>query len=212
VYTYSTVVVGQEYARYDGNVERFFPLYAGLIAGGGAIAASAWARVGEVETPVLPEHLRRTIAGVFIGLGGLFALTWAAQIRQVVAGDPSTEYLEAPTLFWLIKTLDFGVCIPALLVTGVGLLLRSPFADRATYALAGFSTCLVGSIAGMAISMQVKHDPTAAPSMLAIVVPATVGLAWITGRLLWFYQGATVESNPAHQRVISLSQIDPRRV
>ncbi|MEJ7838992.1 MAG: hypothetical protein WKF81_09260, partial [Thermomicrobiales bacterium] len=29
IYTYTTVIFGQEYRRYDGNVEQYLPLYAG---------------------------------------------------------------------------------------------------------------------------------------------------------------------------------------
>ncbi len=104
-----------------------------------AIAATAWGQLGERTLPVPPDGLRRTAAGIFLGLGSFFALACAAQIRLVLIGNPPTEYAEAPTLFWLIKLLDFGVCIPALVVTGTGLLQRRPGAIKATYALAGFS-------------------------------------------------------------------------
>lgn len=184
VYTYTTAVVGQEYARYDGNVERFFPLYAGLVAGGAAIAAAAWSRLGETAPPPPSAGLRRTLAWIFLGLGGFFALAWTAQIRRVVAGTPSAEYREGPTLFWLIKVLDFGFVIPALVATGVGLLRRRPVAVKAAYGLAPFATCLAGSVAGMAVAMQARHDPAAQPEMLAVVASATVGLAVVTGRLL----------------------------
>ncbi len=49
VYTYGTAVVGQEYAQYDGNVEKFFPLYAALVAGGGGVAACAWLRLDQIQ-------------------------------------------------------------------------------------------------------------------------------------------------------------------
>ena len=197
VYTYTTAVLGQEYARYDGNVEQFFPLYAGLVAGGAAIAAFAWSRLGETELPMPSDRLRRTLAGVFLGIGGLFALTWAAQIRLVVTGNPTAEYVEGPTLFWLIKLLDFGFVIPALLVTGVGLLRRHPAAITAAYGVAGFATCLAGSIAGMAVAMEAKNDPASQPAMLAIVLPAAIGLALLTGRLLQSFPRATGERQPA---------------
>jgi hypothetical protein len=184
VYTYTTAIVGQEYARYPGNVEKAFPLYAGLVAGGGAIAASAWSQLGKTDVPVPSDTLRRGLAAVFLGLGGFVGLAWAAQIRQVVTGHPSAEYDEGPTLFWLIKLLDFGFVIPAMVATGVGLLRRRPTAVRAAYGLAAFATCLAGSVAGMAVAMELKDDPSASPAMVAIMLPATGGLAWLTERLL----------------------------
>ena len=187
VYTYTTVVIGEEYARYPGNVEQFFPLYAGLVAGGAAIAVSAWPRLRDTPVPVPSPGLRRALAATFIGLGGFFALAWVAQIRLVLTGHPPIEYQEGPTLFWLIKLLDFGFLIPALVATGVGLLRAHPTAIRAAYGLAGFATCLAASIAGMGIVMLATDDPSAEPMMLAVLIPATAGLATLTVRLLWSY-------------------------
>ncbi|HET8523709.1 MAG TPA: hypothetical protein VFL82_10755 [Thermomicrobiales bacterium] len=184
VYTYTSVVLGQEYSRYAGNVEKFFPLYAGLVAASGVIAAAAWSRLGRVDLVVPSIRLRRGLAGIFIGVGGLFALAWARQIQLVVSGHPTTEYLEGPTLFWLIKLLDFGFVIPAMLATGVGLLRAHPAAVKAAYGLAGFLTCLGGSIAGMAVAMELKQDPSSQPLMIVILLPATAGLALLTASLL----------------------------
>ena len=193
VYTYTTAVVGQEYARYDGNVERFFPLYTALGAGGVVIAAYAWSRLGEIERPMPSDRLRGTLAGIFLGIGGLFALTWAQQIRLVVTGNPTAEYGESPTLFWLIKLLDLGFVFPALLVTGAGLLRRHPAAVKAAYGLSAFATCLVGSIAGMAVVMETTGDPSAEPVLLAIVLPAAAGLTAATIALIRSYGGDSEE-------------------
>lgn len=207
VYTYTTVIVGQEYARYDGNVEKFFPLYAGLVAGGAAIAAHAWGQLSEMAVPVPSDGLRRTLAGIFLSVGGFFALAWAQQIRLVAIGSPSAEYVEGPTLFWTIKLLDFGFLIPVLIATGVGLARQHPTAIRAACGLATFVTCLAGSIAGMAVVMQGKGDPSAEPVMLAVVVPATVGLALMTERLLRSYPRGTSECPPATTSHLSKWQI-----
>ncbi len=196
VYTYTTVVLGQEYTRYDGNVEKFFPLYAGLVAGGAAIAVVAWSRLGETSIPVPADGLRRTLAGIFIGLGGFFALAWAQQIRLVYAGNSPVDYQAGPTLFWLIKLLDFGFLIPLLVATGVGLLHNHPAATKAAYGLAPFATCLAASITGMGIVMLAKSDPSAEPAMLAVVLTATAGLALVTGRLLRSYVRGTSETPP----------------
>jgi hypothetical protein len=187
VYTYTTAVLGQEYARYPGNVERFFPLYAGLVAGGVAIAAVAWSELGRTAAPVPSDGLRRATAATLLGLGGFFALAWAAQIRLVLIGRAPAEYEEGPTLFWVIKLLDLGFVVPALLATGVGLLRRHPVAVRAAYGLAPFATCLAASVAGMAVAMEAKNDPSAEPAMLVVVLPASAGLVLIAMRLLRLY-------------------------
>jgi hypothetical protein len=191
VYTYTTAVAGQEYTRYDGNVEQFFPLYAGLVAGGAAVAATAWSQLPEGGLTLLSEGLRRALSAVFLGFGGFIALAWTAQIRQVLTGHPSAEYQEGPTLFWLIKLLDLGFVVPALLATGAGLLRRRPAAIRAAFGLTGFATCLTAAVAGMAVAMEINDDPSSSPAMLAVVLPVTGGLAFLTERLLRSYmQGA----------------------
>lgn len=187
VYTYTSVVLGQEYARYPGNVEKFFPLYAALVAGGAAFAAAAWSRLGQAAIPVIPSRLRRGLAIIFLGIGSLFALTWARQIEQVLTGHPMTEYLEGPTLFWVIKLLDLGFVIPASLATAIGLLRSRPAAIKAAYGLAGFLTCLVGSVAGMAAAMEIKHDPAASPMLLVIAGAGALTLTAATGQLVRAY-------------------------
>lgn len=184
VYTYVTAVIGQEYARYPGNVEKFFPLYAGLVAGGAAIAAVAAAELLRSDAPVPSDRLRRLGANLFITIGAFFALAWAAQIRLVYIGQPPVDYQEDPTLFWLIKLLDFGFLIPALIATGVGLLRQSPIALKAATGVATFATCMAAAIGAMAIAMEVKDDPSASLAMLVFVLPVAGLLAVVTARLL----------------------------
>jgi len=207
VYTYTTVIIGQEYARYDGNVEKFFPLYAGLVAAGAAISAHAWAQLNETAAPVPPNGLRRTVTGIFLVLGGFFALAWAQQIRLVYVGSPPAEYAEGPTLFWTIKLLDFGFLIPVLIAAGVGLARQQPTAIKAAYGLTTFATCLAASITGMGVVMLAKGDPSAVPAMVAVVASATAGLALLTERLLRSYVWGTNEphaltaDHPPHGRI-----------
>jgi hypothetical protein len=183
VYIYLTVVVGQEYARFPGNVEYFFVLFVGLIALSMALAAVSWTRLAE-QHPVLPgEGTRRLLAGIFIVIGVFFALTWAAQIRQVYGGSLSPEYLEAPTLFWTIKLLDYGFVLPLLIATGVGLLRRWPWATAAAYGVITFTTCLALAIAGMTLAMLLKGDPSAPPIVLGVTLVAGFGLAAVTMHL-----------------------------
>jgi hypothetical protein len=187
VYTYVTTVVGQDYARYPGNVEAFFPLYALLVSGGATTAALAAVDLAETDAPPPDDRLRRVAAGLFLAIAGFFALAWAAQIRLVYTAEPPMEYQEGPTLFWLIKLLDLGFVIPALIATGVGLLRRHPLAVKAAYAVATFGTCLAGAVAAMAIAMELKGDPSSNPVMLAFVIPVGGVLAFVTVRLLASY-------------------------
>jgi len=81
-----------------------------------------------------------------------------------------------------IKLLNFGFLIPASVTVGIGLLRGAPGAIRAAYGLCGFFTCLAASVAGMAVVMEVNGDPSAHPSVLAILVPVTLGPGVVTTR------------------------------
>lgn len=196
-YTYTTVVLGQEFARYPGNVEPFFPRFAGLVALGVALAAITWSWLARRQ-PVLPgEGLRRLLAGIFFVIGVCFALTWAAQIRQVVAGAPSIGYLGAPDLFWTIKLLDFGLLIPLWIATGVGLLRRWPWATAAACGLVTFSTCLALAIAGMGLAVPRRGEPSADPVLLGVTQAAGLGLAVVTVCLFRSGRVAEADQPPA---------------
>lgn len=184
IYTYASVVFAQEYTRFDGNAERFFPLYTALAGGGAAIAISAWSRLGRQQIAVPSVRLRRTLGGILIGAGLLIGLAWAQQIRLVISGQPMAEYLDGPSLFWFIKFADFGFVIPAVLATGVGLFRSNPTAIKAAYGLSGFLTCLAGSVTGMGIAMELRGDPASQPALLVVLVPATLALAALTAALL----------------------------
>jgi hypothetical protein len=197
VYTYVTAIVGQEYARYPGNVETFFPLYALLVAGGAAMAAIAGAELAGSDAPMPPDRLRRIAAGLFLAIGAFFALAWAAQIRLVYIGQPPVEYQEGPTLFWIIKLLDLGFLIPALIATGSGLIRRHPIAVKAAYGLAPFGTCMASAVAGMAIAMEIRGDPTSNPVMLLFVIPVAGALAFVTVKLLASFAAGSGQERPA---------------
>lgn len=198
-YTYGSVILGQEYGRYEGNVERFVPLYAALVAGGIAVAGTAWSALSNHATPAIPTGLVRALAAVFLGLGGLFALAWSRQIALVATSHRSAEYLESPHLFWTIKLFDCAFVIPLLLLTGIGLLRGHPRAARLATGLAGFATCLAGSVAGMAIAMEATDDPSAQPAMLVIILPVALGLALATVRLLRICAHVIIDT-PRHER------------
>jgi hypothetical protein len=54
-YTYTQLIVGQEYLRLPGNNERFFPLLLGIFILVGALTLRAWDRL-KVASGVLPPH------------------------------------------------------------------------------------------------------------------------------------------------------------
>lgn len=64
--------------------------------------------------------------------------------------------------------MDLGFVIPFALVTGIGLLRRSPWATRSGYAIAGPQGLLASAVSGMAIRMWVRNDPAISPALLVV--------------------------------------------
>ncbi len=176
-YTFLGFILIPDYARYEGNNEKYYPLFVAVLALGIAIGVASWAALGRQAEPSLSRRMSRITAGFLLLVALLVGLAWSRQIADVMAGTYSTEYLEHPTAFWLIRTLDFAFVIPASLATAVGLLRGNVTARRSAGALAGFFTLMLASIVSMAFVLIVKDDPVAEPGALAILVPATAGVA-----------------------------------
>lgn len=190
-YTFVTAIVGQEYGRYPGNAERAFFLYVGLIALGAAVTVNALADLLQQPAPEPPDGLRRVTAAIFLLIAAFFALSWTAQALQVYRGETTEEYTLGPALFWLIKMLDLGFLVPAMLTVGVGLLRRSPLAIRMGYGMVPYAVCMAGAILGMSVAMWLEDDPSASVAMTAFLTPVTIGLAWLAARWLMLYRPLT---------------------
>jgi hypothetical protein len=182
-YTFLGFILIPDYARYDGNNEKYYPLFASVLALSIAMSVVAWSALGQSDPPEFTRRLRRSIALALLLVAGLFGLAWSGQIAEVIKGTYSTEYLEHPTGFWLIRTLDFALIIPASIATAIGLLRRNRTARKSAYALVGFVTVMLLSIVSMAVVMLVRDDPSADPAALALFIPATGGMALLFWKL-----------------------------
>src|SRR5690606_3146505 len=151
VYTFITAIVGQEYGRYDGNVENAFFLYAGLVLGGWLLVVLAGLDLLMANVPTMPDGLRNVTAGVFLVIAAFFALAWVGQIAQVYGGERSDAYLESPTLFWLIKLMDLGFLLPLFATTGVAMLRGQRLATTLAYGMVSYAVCMAAAVLGMAI-------------------------------------------------------------
>lgn len=188
MYTFITVIVGQEYARFSGNAGNAFVLYVALIAGSFLLVLLAAARVLALPTPEIPRGERMALGITFLGIVAFFALAWSGQIALVYRGDPPAEYVDSPTLFWLIKMLDLGFLLPAFALAGVGVLRRQAVPVRVAAGMTGYAVCMSAAILGMAIAMHLKGDPSASAGMILFLTPACAGLAWLEFRLLRLYR------------------------
>lgn len=179
LYMYSQLALGGDVVRYPGNSERFFPLYLALFILAGVIAFRAWTVLAAAELP----RPSRTADRVFGWFSLLVAAFLAAGLHLPGLIDAwrdhptGTEYLADPVVFWLVKMMDLGLVVPALVAIGVGVLRRTGWADKAKYAATGWIALLGSAVAGMAITMQITDDPAATTAnTIAFSLFALIGL------------------------------------
>src|SRR5262245_16695442 len=176
-YTYTQLIVGEEYLRLPGNNERFFPL---LLAGfvlAGALAVTAWRSMAPEELP--PMRRPRAMA-VVLGVVALYLVVGLHLSSLVDAWRDHplrTEYLSSPTPFWLVKLMDLGILVPVAVVATVGLWRRAAWAAKPAYAIIGGYTLLAASVTGMALTMYAHEDPDASPATVAAFVTFTLAFA-----------------------------------
>lgn len=178
-YTATQLALGGDLGRYPGNSERFFPLYLGLLLLGIIIALRAWHTIDLERLPATTRLVDRIF--------GVFALVVAAFLAvglhlpgllDAWSAQPSApEYLADPVVFWLVKWMDLGLVVPALLAVGWGTLRGSHGATKGKYAAVGWMAMLGTAVAGMAIVMQATGDPAATTAnTIVFTVFAVVGL------------------------------------
>lgn len=179
LYMYSQLAVGGDVSRYPGNSELFFPLFMGLFILAGGIAIGVWRTIDASDLPGTSRGVDRFF-GWFAGVVAVF-LTVGLHIPGLVmvwSGDPGSEYLADPVVFWLVKFMDLGLVVPALVAIGIGVLRSFDWAAKAKYAAVGWVALLGSSVAGMAIVMQMTADPAATvANTIAFSLFALVGLA-----------------------------------
>jgi hypothetical protein len=162
VYTYAQVIIGQEYLRLPGNIERFFPLLLVVFVLAEASVVLGW-RSLPGELPAIGRRVRR-VAALALFLVALF-LVVGLHLRTMLLAwqDPGrmTEYASSPTPFWLVKLMDLGIVVPAALLIGAGLWRGAVWAVRPGYVLLTGYTGLAISVTAMAVLMNVRHDPDA---------------------------------------------------
>ncbi len=192
VYYATSLVVGEQYERYPGNVGKFFPLYLSLILLGWTLAATAWSAMSLDKVQEPDKQLRRVTGGTLLALGTLLGLAWVRTIWGVVSRTNLTqEYLNDPNVFWSIKLLDTAFIIPVALATGIGLLRHNDTARKAAYGMVGYLTCQGGAVTGMSAVMLWRHDPSASMPFLVLTSVGTVALAVLTA--VWFRLNSSQE-------------------
>jgi hypothetical protein len=179
MYTYTQLTLGGDFLRYPGNSEHFFLLNLGLFILGGVVAVAAWA---SIDVRRLPESSARfdQVLGYILLAAAAFLLMGLhlPHLLEMWRGELSGAYLADPGVFWLVKLMDLGIMVPAMVGVGIGLLNHRGWADKARYAVVGWFALLGTSVAGMAIVMQANGDPSATwANTIGFGVFAILGLA-----------------------------------
>ncbi|PKQ18071.1 MAG: hypothetical protein CVT68_05260 [Actinobacteria bacterium HGW-Actinobacteria-8] len=163
MYTVIQLSVGGDVTRYPGNSERFFPLFVGLLVLASGIAIRAWSAIDVKRLPTTTRRLDRLVGWFALVVAAFLALgLHLPGLLDAWQDQPSgTEYLADPVVFWLVKVMDLGLVVPALVAVGLGSLRGASWASSAKYAAVGWMAMLGTAVAGMAITMQANDDQAA---------------------------------------------------
>ncbi|MFG2045468.1 hypothetical protein [Dactylosporangium sp. NPDC048998] len=181
VYTFTQLIVGQEYLRLPGNSERYFPLlFSGFLVGG-LIAVTAWRTIDAPRLPAMSRRLDRLAAGVLFAVAFFLVLQHMPSLADALRDTPTrAEYVSSPTPFWLVKLMDLGIVVPAAIAAGVGAARGAAWARTPVYAIVGAYTLLGASVAGMGITMYVNNDPDASLAVAAGFTLFALVFAWLS--------------------------------
>lgn len=121
-YTAIQLSVGGDVDRYSGNAERFFPLFVGLLVLAIAIAIRAWSAIDVERLPTTTWQLDRLVGWFALVVAAFLALgLHLPGLLDAWQDQPSApEYLADPVVFWLVKVMDLGLVVPALVAVGGG--------------------------------------------------------------------------------------------
>ena len=198
MYTYSQLILGNEYLRLPGNIERFFPLLLTMFIIAAAVAMHGWALARPEEVPASSRRLARGSGITLVVIAAFVALGLHLPSLVDALGDhPSgAAYLGAPTLFWVVKFYDLGIVVPAALTVGIGLLRGQVWARKPAYAILGAYVLIGWSVAGMGWSMLISGDPDASVAVAgAVTAIASAGavFAYFLYRPLFRATGSAID-------------------
>lgn len=199
MYTYSQLVLANEYLRIPGNVELFFPLLLVMFWLAAALTVRSVGLVRATPTPRWSRRLELGCGVLLVVIAAIVALGLHLPTLLDAMGDAptGTAYRDAPTAFWVVKFFDLGLVVPGALIVGTGLLRHRVGVRTPASAIIGGYVLLGWSVAGMAWTMLLSGDPDGAVVqalvMTAISAAGSV-FAWFVYRPLFRVAGGSREA------------------
>lgn len=186
IYTYSQLILANEYLQQPGNIERFFPLLLAIFLLAAAVVLRSWRLAQPERLPVPSRRLERG-SGIFLIVVAAFVVIGIhlPNFIDAIRDHPTSKaYLAAPTTFWVIKFYDLGIVVPSALTVGIGLVRRTAWARKPAYAILGGYVLLGWSVAGMAWVMLINSDPDAT-LIQALGITGLAGAGAVFGYFLY---------------------------
>lgn len=175
-YTSTQLAIGADPLRYEGTAVRFFPLFVVMFVLAAYTVITAWRAIDRDRLPTPSRRLQVGFAVFLAAIGAflLLGLHLPGLVDAWADRPESAEYLADPFLFWLVKWMDLAIIVPVMAVVAAGLLRRSPWSQVSLYAAVGWFAALGSAVAGMAVMMQVRDDPSAAWTQTIVFGAAAV--------------------------------------
>jgi len=166
MYTGLSLGLGQEWTSYTGNSEQYFWMFLTLIIGGLILLIGNLPKFDGGDG----VGFNRKWLITFVVLTGLallmFSGMWLGQISEVIATGDLTDgtYSGSPNVFWTVRYLDLGFCIPLGFVSLFLLLRRPQKAYPLVLLFFGFFVTMAVTVNAMA-AVQIWNDDPAVDSM-----------------------------------------------
>lgn len=195
MYTGFSLGIGQEWTLYDGNAETYYWMFMALIIGGLLLLIGVLPKFGPGEGTGF-QRKRLIIFVLVMGLVMLmFAGMWVGQINEVIAtGDLSDgSYTDSPNVFWTIRFLDLGICVPLGFVS-LFLLLRRPEKGYPLVLLFfGFFLTMAVTVNAMALVMIMNEDPAVDTMGAGLYIFPAMAVLFLVGMLYLLKHRGTAE-------------------
>jgi hypothetical protein len=147
---------------YTGNSEQFFWLYWLIIVTGVIILLKSFSMFTPEDTPDFNKRNLKIYIVLMLIFLGLFLMLWISEMQEVLlTGDTSSgSYIDAPTIFWVIRSIDLGITLPLGFISLYLLWTRTKQAYPLILLFFGYFVSIGTAVFVMGILMLINNDPS----------------------------------------------------